>query len=78
MAEIYGSLQPLTGSELVTVNQQQSGQWVTCSMPLSVFVSFVGSGSSSGSSTAWAASLPATLPSTSGVVWNNSGVVSIS
>lgn len=76
--EIHGALQPLTGSELVTIYQQQSGQWVTCSMPLSVFASFVGSGSSSGSSTAWASTLPTTLPSTSGVVWLDHGVVSVS
>jgi hypothetical protein len=30
------------------------------------------------SSTAWAAGLPTTRPSTAGVVWNDTGVVSIS
>jgi hypothetical protein len=79
--DIYGALQPLTGSELIAIYQEQSGQWITCSMPLSVFASFVGSSGSSGpsgSSTAWATTLPTTRPSTSGVVWDNGGVVSIS
>lgn len=76
--EIHGALQPLTGTELVTVYQEQAGQWVTCTMPLSVFASFVGSGSSSGSSTAWASALSTTRPSTSGVIWSDGGVISLS
>lgn len=78
MAEIYGALQPITGSEIVTIYQQQNGQWVTCTMPLSVFASFVAPSGSSGSSTVWANTLPTTRPSTSGVVWNDGGVISLS
>lgn len=69
--EIYGLPQPLTGSETVTIHQVQNGQIALCTMPLSMFASIV-------SSTAWAAHLPTTEPATSGVVWNNGGVVSIS
>jgi hypothetical protein len=71
---IYGALQPLTGEELVTVYQLQSGQMMTCSMPLSDLSSIL----TTGSSTAWATGLPTTAPTSAGVVWNNGGVVSIS
>lgn len=73
--EIYGLPQPLNGSEEVTIRQLQNGQWALCTMPLSVFVSFI---SANNSSTAWANNLPTTLPSTSGVVWLDHGVVSVS
>jgi hypothetical protein len=72
MAEIYGALQPLTGAETVTVQQLQSGQIVTCTMPLSALATLLGS-----SSTAWATGLPTAPPTTSGAVWNDNGVVSI-
>lgn len=73
--DIYGLPQPLTGAELVTIRQMQGGQLVLCTMPLSVFVSFI---SATTSSTAWAATLPTTRPATAGVAWNNGGVVSVS
>lgn len=73
--EIYGLPQPLTGSELVTIQQTQSGRLASCTMPLSVFASFL---SATISSTAWAVGLPTTRPLTVGVVWNNGGTVSIS
>jgi len=68
--EIFGLPQALTGNELVTILQEQNGNCAKCSMPLSQLVAFIG-GINSGS-------LPTTRPSTPGVLWNNSGVVSIS
>ncbi|WP_176317324.1 hypothetical protein [Burkholderia vietnamiensis] len=72
MTKIYGLPQPLTGNELVTIDQMQNGQLARCTMPLSELSQILGS------STAWTANLPTTKPTTSGVVWNNAGVVSIS
>jgi hypothetical protein len=71
MIEIYGLPQPLTGAETVTINQVQNGQIALCTMPLSQLSAII-------SSTAWASHLPTTEPTTAGVLWNNSGVVSIS
>jgi hypothetical protein len=69
---IYGLPQPLTGSEIVTILQEQNGEKAECSMPLSMLTSIIGSG------TSWAADLPTQKPSVPGVVWNDAGVVSIS
>lgn len=69
--QILGLPQPLTGKELVTICQEQNGNLAACSMPLSMLATIL-------SSTSWASNLPTTQPTTSGVVWNNSGVVSIS
>jgi hypothetical protein len=69
--QMYGLPQPLTGAELVTIHQEQSGRLVKCTMPLSMLAAII-------SSTAWAVGLPTTEPTTPGVVWNNTGVVSIS
>ena len=74
MTQIHGLPQPLTGKELVTIIQEQNGNQAICSMPLSMLASIL----STSSPTSWAANLPTTEPTTSGVVWNNSGVVSIS
>lgn len=74
MPEIYGLPQILTGNETVTIHQVQNGQIALCTMPLSSLAALLGSGSS----TTWAADLPKVMPTTSGVVWNNNGVVSIS
>lgn len=71
--DIYGLPQPLTGNELVTIRQEQNGQWARCTMPLSELFKFLNS-----SSTAWAGQLPTVAPSSPGIVWNNNGVVSIS
>jgi len=73
--ETYGLPQPLTGSESITIKQEQNGQLALCTMPLSVFASFL---SANNSSTAWASTLPTSRPSTAGVVWNDGGVVSVS
>ena len=67
----YPLPQPLTGTEIVTIQQQQNGQWFECSMPLSELLCLFGP-------TSWASTLPTSKPSASGVLWNNSGVVSIS
>jgi hypothetical protein len=64
--EIHALPQPLNGTELIDLWQQQNGHWVKCSMPLSQFVTFA------------FASLSKTEPTTAGVPWNNNGAVSIS
>lgn len=74
MPIIHGLPQPLTGAETVTIQQVQNGQIALCTMPLSDLAALLGSGSS----TAWAADLPKTMPTTSGIVWNNNGVISLS
>lgn len=71
MTEIYGLPQPLTGAETVTIQQVQNGQIAKCTMPISELAALL-------NSTAWAKDLPATEPTSPGIVWNNSGVVSIS
>lgn len=71
MTQIYGLPQPLSGNETVTILQEQNGQMALCTMPLSELSSII-------SGTSWVATLPTTRPSTSGVLWNNSGAVSIS
>lgn len=73
--EIYGLPQPLTGNELITIRQSQNGKLALCTMPLSELALLL---SVSTSSTAWASTLPTTRPSTSGVAWNDGGVVSVS
>lgn len=67
--DFYGLPQPLTGTELVTIHQEQNGQFAKCSMPLSQLATILGVN--------WA-SLPTTKPTVSGVAWNDGGVVSIS
>lgn len=62
--------QPLTGDEIVTILQQQNGEWIKCSMPLSTLASFLIQG--------WIKTLPTDRPATTGIAWNNTGVVSIS
>lgn len=68
--EIYGAPQSLTGTETVTILQEQNGQLAKCTMPLSTFIAFL--------VPSIFKDLPTTEPTTSGVVWNNAGVVSIS
>ncbi|VWD21010.1 hypothetical protein BCO18442_03917 [Burkholderia contaminans] len=62
--------QPLAGNELVTIHQQQNGEWIKCSMPLSTLASFVIDG--------WIKTLPTDRPVTAGIAWNNAGAISIS
>ena len=66
--EIFGHPQPLNGTELITIQQKQNGEWAQCSMPLSDVVAYLA---------AWIAQLPATEPATANSLWNNAGVVSI-
>jgi len=69
--ELHGLPQPITGAELVTIYQLQNGQWAACTMPLCDLASLLGS-------TSWAANLPTVAPATAGVLWNDSGVISLS
>jgi hypothetical protein len=80
MTKVYSLPQTLTGAETVTIHQVQGSNSVKCTMPLSSLIALLptGGGSSGGSSTAWVATLPTDLPDTSGILWNNDGVVSIS
>lgn len=74
MENIYGLPQPLTGNETVTIQQMQNGQYALCTMPISNLISLlIASGF-----TAWANSLATTAPATSGMPWNNNGVISLS
>jgi hypothetical protein len=74
MSNIYGLPQPLTGAETVSIHQTQNGQLALCTMPLSELVSYLTTTSFS----QWIASLSTTAPTTSGVAWNNNGVISFS
>ncbi|MDP9651722.1 hypothetical protein [Paraburkholderia caledonica] len=71
MNQVFGLPQPITGAETVTIRQTQNGQSALCTMPLSSLLSII-------TLSALTSQLPTTRPSTSGVVWNNGGVVSIS
>ncbi|WP_261524786.1 hypothetical protein [Burkholderia multivorans] len=68
--EFCGLPQPLTGAEVVTIHQQQNGEWAECTMPLSMLASIVIDG--------WLKNLPTDEPAAAGVAWNNAGVISIS
>lgn len=68
--EIHALPQPLSGSELIDLWQQQNGVWVKCSIPLTQLLTAALSD--------LAAILPATKPSTAGVPWNDGGAISIS
>jgi hypothetical protein len=67
---IFGLPQPLTGSETVTIHQQQNGQLAQCTMPISQLASYFNYGIF--------ANLQTTKPSEPGIPWNDNGVVSIS
>jgi len=71
MNEIYGLPQPLTGKETVTIRQVQNGEEALCTMPLSCLLSVI-------TLAELVSGLPTTRPATSGLPWNNGGVVSIS
>jgi hypothetical protein len=68
--DFFGLPQPLTFNELVTIHQQQNGEWAKCTMPLSMFSSLVIEN--------WLKNLPTQEPTTAGIAWNNTGVLSIS
>lgn len=67
--KIHGLPQTLSGSEIVTIKQEQNGHWAECSMPLSMLSSILQPN--------WT-SLPTVKPSLPGVLWNDNGVVAIS
>lgn len=69
--EPFGLPQPLSGNELVTIHQQQNGQWAKCTMPLASLSVLFGA-------TSWASALPTQKPAVLGMLWNDGGVVSIS
>ena len=71
---IYGLPQPLTGNETVTIQQEQNGQMATCTMPISELLTYINEAAPAW----WVASLPTALPSKTGVIWNNTGSLSIS
>lgn len=71
MPDLYGLPQPLTGSEMVTLHQEQNGNLVLCSMPLSELLQII-------NLTSMTVGLPTVRPTTSGIVWNNGGALSIS
>ena len=73
MAKIYGVPQTLTGSETVNILQVQNGQLALCTVTLSQVAALA-----SFNFAAYAQSLPTTKPSTTGVVWNDAGSISIS
>lgn len=67
---IHALPQNLTGQEIVTIQQDQNGQIVKCSMSLGSLLSWVTGNEFQ--------SLPTTLPSQIGIAWNNGGMISIS
>lgn len=67
--EFFGLPQPLNGTELVTIAQEQNGNWAHCSMPLSQLASLLG--------TNWS-TLPTQKPAVPGVLWNDGGSISLS
>lgn len=71
MMKIYGLPQPLSGAEIVTIQQEQNGNIALCSMPISALASVL-------TLNYLATNLPSIQPATPGIVWNNGGVISIS
>jgi len=71
MTMIFGLPQELTGQETVTIQQVQNGQVAQCTMPLSDLSKII-------NLDVLVVGLPTSEPATPGVVWNNSGVISIS
>lgn len=67
--KIYGLPQALSGNELVTIAQEQNGNLVSCSMPLSQLSALL--------ATNWA-TLPTVKPAVPGVLWNDGGSISLS
>ncbi|MFT4506521.1 hypothetical protein [Caballeronia sp. 15711] len=72
--QLNGLPKTLTGSESVTIQQTENGQTSACTMPLSDLLNQI----NAAAPTWWVASLPTILPSKAGVLWNNTGMLSIS
>lgn len=64
----------LSGSEPVTIQQVVNGQMSAITMPLSDLLNQINAAAPAW----WVASLPTTLPPKAGVLWNNTGMLSIS
>ena len=64
----------LSGSEPVTIQQTQNGHTSVCTIPLSDLLNQINAAAPAW----WVASLPTTLPPKAGVLWNNTGMLSIS
>lgn len=69
-----GLSKPLTGSEPITIQQTENGHTSFCTMPLSELLNQINATAPAW----WVASLPTTLPPKVGVLWNNTGMLSIS
>ena len=72
--QLNGLSKPLTGCEPVTIQQTENGQTSDITMPLSDLLMFINAAAPAW----WVASLPTTLPPKPGVLWNNTGMLSIS
>jgi hypothetical protein len=72
--QLNGLSKPLTGSESVTIQQTENGQTSVCTMPLSDLLNQINAAAPAW----WVAGLPTTLPPKVGVLWNNTGLLSIS
>jgi hypothetical protein len=65
---------PLSGSEPVTIQQVVNGKISDITMPISDLLVFINAAAPAW----WVASLPTTLPAKTGVLWNNTGMLSVS
>ena len=72
--QLNGLSKPLTGSEPVTIQQTENGQISDITMPLSELLVFINAAAPAW----WVGSLPTTLPAKTGVLWNNTGMLSVS
>jgi hypothetical protein len=72
--KLDGLPQPLAGSEPVTIQQTQNGHTSVCTIALSDLLNQINAAAPAW----WVASLPTTLPSKPGVLWNNTGMLSVS
>ncbi|CAE6939303.1 hypothetical protein R69608_05147 [Paraburkholderia nemoris] len=72
--QLNGLPKPLTGSEPVTIQQTENGHTSVCTMPLSDLLNQINAAAPAW----WVASLPTILPPKPGVLWNNTGMLSVS
>lgn len=72
--QLNGLSKPLTGTESVTVEQTEDGETSVCTMPLAALLNQINAAAPAW----WVASLPTTLPLKPGVLWSNTGMLSIS
>jgi hypothetical protein len=72
--QLNGLPKSLTGTEPVTIQQTENGNLTAFTMPLSDLLSQINAAGPAW----WVASLPTSLPPKAGVLWNNTGMLSIS